>query len=86
MTGVDFRMGDTEREMVNHPSHYNFGRVETIDYIEDVVGKEGLADFCIGNALKYISRAKYKGKYLEDLNKAIWYLTKAVQSEEGGDH
>lgn len=69
-------------DMVNHPPHYNFGRVETIDYIEDCIGNRGLVDYCIGNALKYISRAHYKGKFLEDLKKAVWYLNKAVETYE----
>lgn len=67
---------------VNHPAHYNFGRVETIEYIEDCIGAVGLLDYCVGNALKYISRAKYKGKYKEDLRKAVWYLNKAIETYE----
>ncbi len=56
---------------VNHPKHYNSGKIETIEYIKDM----GIAeDFCIGNALKYISRYKYKGKPIEDLEKAKWYI------------
>lgn len=67
-------------DMVNHPPHYNFGRVETIDYIEDCLGAEGLIDYCMGNAMKYISRARYKGKLMEDLKKAVWYLNKAIET------
>ena len=67
-------------DMVNHPPHYNFGRVETIDYIEDCIGSQGLADYCIGNVLKYLSRAKYKGKCKEDLEKAEWYLHRAIET------
>lgn len=37
---------------VNHPKHYNKGKLETIDVIEDW----GL-DFHLGNVIKYISRA-----------------------------
>jgi len=60
-----------ETEMVDHPDHYNSGKIEVIEYIEDL----GLAeDFCAGNAIKYISRYKYKGKPEEDIKKAIWYL------------
>ena len=73
---------DAYVDMVNHPPHYNFGRVETIDYIEDCIGSEGLVDYCIGNALKYLSRAKYKGKLVEDLKKCAWYLNKAIEIYE----
>ena len=74
-------------DMVNHPPHYNFGRVETIDYISDCIGPQGLMDYCLGNALKYLSRAKYKGKFREDLGKAVWYLNKTLEvyDREHGD-
>ena len=56
---------------IDHPKHYNAGNIETIDYIKDL----GIAEeFCIGNALKYIARYKYKEKPIEDLEKATWYL------------
>ena len=58
-------------EKVNHPKHYNFGNIEVIDIIEDAGMAEG---FCLGNALKYILRAKHKQNYLDDLKKAKWYL------------
>lgn len=59
---------------VNHPLHYTDGNYEVIDFIEDY-----RLGFHYGNAVKYISRAGKKdfGKRAEDLNKAIWYLTRA---------
>ena len=61
---------------VNHPPHYNVGGIETIDYLKSL----GLAeDFCIGNAIKYISRYKHKGKPVEDLEKALWYLKYTIK-------
>lgn len=72
-------------DMVNHPPHYNFGRVETIDYIEDCIGETGLVHYCMGNALKYISRAMHKGKLEEDLEKATWYLKKATDTLKKGE-
>jgi hypothetical protein len=40
-----------------------------------------------GNIIKYVSRHKYKGKPLEDLRKAQWYLTKLIeQYESEGDN
>ena len=44
------------KEKVNHPSHYNSGKLEAIDIIEDAGMIEG---FCLGNALKYLLRAKH---------------------------
>ena len=59
------------KEKINHPDHYNSGRFETIDIIESAGYVEG---FCMGNAIKYLMRAKHKENYLEDLKKARWYL------------
>jgi hypothetical protein len=64
------------KESVNHPSHYNQGQIEVIDYIEDIGMGE---DFCAGNAIKYLSRYKYKEKPLEDLKKAKWYVERLIQ-------
>ena len=59
------------REFVNHPNHYNTGKIEVIDFIED----QNL-NFHLGNAVKYICRAGKKdpSKTKEDLDKAIWYI------------
>ena len=58
-------------EKVNHPKHYNVGKIEVIEYLKD----QGLAeDFCIGNVIKYVSRHRHKSNPLEDLKKAMWYL------------
>lgn len=67
---------------VNHPSHYTDGKIEVIDYIEDK--KLG---FCLGNAVKYISRAGKKDptKEVEDLRKALWYVERRIKElEEAG--
>lgn len=77
---------ETEKTLddkVNHPSHYTYGDIEIIDFIEQVTKdyKPELA-FAIGNAIKYISRANRKnGK--EDLDKARWYLNRAFEKWEG---
>lgn len=63
---------------VNHPSHYTFGNIEVIDYMKDKLSSDEFYGFCIGNCIKYISRAKHKGKTLEDLKKAEWYLHKII--------
>lgn len=62
---------------VNHPSHYTSGKIEVIDFIEDQA-----LGFHLGNVVKYVSRAgkKTPGKYIEDLEKAAWYLNRKIQS------
>lgn len=66
-------------DAVNHPSHYTDGKIEVIDFIED----KNL-DFCLGNAVKYISRAGKKdpAKEMEDLKKAVWYINRRIQELE----
>ena len=69
-------------DKVNRPTHYTYGDIEIIDFIEQVTKdyKPELA-FAIGNAIKYISRANRKnGK--EDLDKARWYLNRAFEKWE----
>lgn len=63
------------KDMVNHPSHYKIGGIETIDFIE---AKK--LDYNLGNAVKYISRADHKGNRVEDLKKARWYIDRAIAS------
>lgn len=69
------------REYVKNPSHYNSGKIEVIDFIEDQ--KLG---FCLGNVIKYVSRAgkKDSSKTIEDLEKAKWYLEREIKNLKNG--
>ena len=60
-------------EMVDHPAHYAFSKVEPIEAIE-----AWELGFHLGNAVKYIARAAHKGQRLEDLKKARWYLDREI--------
>lgn len=64
---------------VNHPDHYNNGKVEAIEAIEASESEEEFRGYLKGNALKYIWRYKYKGKPKQDLEKARWYLDKLIE-------
>ena len=66
---------------VNHPSHYTEGEIECIDALESALGVEGFRGYCIGNAMKYLSRYNNKGG-LQDLSKSEWYLARAKQHME----
>lgn len=63
--------------MVNHPRHYSAHGIEPIDYIESHD-----LNFNLGNVIKYVSRAPYKGTELEDLKKAKWYLEREINKHD----
>lgn len=62
---------------VDHPAHYTQhpSGVEAIDVTEHF-------NFNRGNAIKYIWRAELKGKELEDLKKARFYLDREIKRLE----
>ena len=64
-------------EAVDHPPHYNAhpSGIECIDVVEHM-------GFNLGNAIKYIWRADEKGKSLEDLRKAAWYVQREIEKRE----
>jgi hypothetical protein len=71
-----------EKEMVNHPDHYQFGKNNEYEAIKVIEAWD--LDFHLGNTVKYISRAgkKETDKELQDLKKALWYLERKIQSLE----
>jgi hypothetical protein len=62
-------------DQVNHPAHYTFGRFEVIDVLMDWFPSNPL----LWQVGKYIARAGHKGKTLEDLRKARWYLDREIE-------
>lgn len=67
--------------LVEHPAHYQRGGIETIDYIRATLTPEQFEGYCIGNALKYLSR--YRDKDGErDLRKAHVYLGWALDERD----
>ena len=66
-------------ERVVHPSHYNTGKIEVIEAINDW----GL-DFNLGNVVKYIARSGHKDGEdpLEALKKAQYYLDDTIDRIE----
>ncbi|MDO5742482.1 MAG: DUF3310 domain-containing protein [Vagococcus sp.] len=67
-------------DYVNHPEHYKQGDIEAIDIIENFS-----LNYHLGNVLKYILRHERKGKPLEDLRKAQWYLNREIDRRANGD-
>ena len=66
-----------ENDAVNHPKHYTQLPVECKDVIKHF-------DSCRGQAIKYIWRCEDKGKPVEDLKKAIFWLNEKIKMYESG--
>ena len=66
------------QDEVNHPDHYNTGKVECIEAIKASMSAEEFKGYLKGNTLKYLWRYNYKGKPKQDLEKAQWYLNKLI--------
>lgn len=73
-------MDQDNKEMVNHPKHYNEhpSGIECIDVVEHM-------GFNLGNAIKYIWRADLKGNSLQDLEKASWYVNREINKRKKED-
>ena len=65
---------NTDHDPVNHPTHYTShpSGIECIQITEHMT-------FNLGNAVKYIWRCGEKGKPIEDLQKAVWYLQREIE-------
>lgn len=63
-------------DSVAHPAHYNTGKIEVIEFLEDQ-----RLGFHLGNVVKYVARAgkKDESKIVEDLEKARWYLDRKIE-------
>jgi hypothetical protein len=72
-------MRNESREMVDHPQHYQSdGGIEAIDVIESFN-----LGFNLGNAIKYVLRADNKGNKKQDLEKALWYISRELSKFKG---
>lgn len=64
-------------DVIEKPAHYNHGSIEVADAIED-----WKLPYFLGNVVKYVARCDYKGKPVEDLKKAVWYLNREIARRE----
>ena len=69
-------------DTVNHPSHYNYGDIEVIDYCDQVCKTypPELAPY-VFNAIKYLSRANMKNGR-EDIAKAKYFVERLFDKWE----
>jgi hypothetical protein len=65
-------------ENVNHPTHYG-GKENVYEAIKVIEAWK--LGFCLGNVVKYISRAgkKNNNTLVQDLEKAKWYLEREIK-------
>lgn len=70
-------------DYVDHPNHYQSSKgIEVIDVIDAFrENLTGVVAFDVGCAIKYMCRWKKKGG-VEDLRKAVWYISHAIEREE----
>ena len=68
-------------DLVNNPPHYKYNSkgVECIEAIEAALTPEEYRGYLRGQVMKYSWRCNYKGKRLEDLQKARWYLNRYIE-------
>lgn len=75
-------ISDFVSDNVNHPSHYQSGKFEVIDIIEEFTKDyTGAQAFAMGNVIKYVLRSGKKNG-IEDLKKAQWYLNYLIKDME----
>ena len=60
-------------DLVNKPSHYDIGGIETIDIIKSMLTEEEYKGYLKGNILKYRERAEHKECTEQDYAKAKKY-------------
>ena len=81
-TVVKMKGEEKADDPIINPSHYNQHGIEAIDAIKAGMSKEAFEGYLKGNTLKYLWRYKYKGKPVEDLKKAAWYLNRLVEENQ----
>lgn len=67
----------SDHDPVNHPSHYKKGGIEAIEVIEAYD-----LNFRLSNVIKYVLRHNHKGRPIEDLEKALFYLQRDIQKKK----
>lgn len=70
-----------KKELVNHPQHYG-GKNNPYEAIKVIEAWD--LGFCLGNTIKYISRAGKKDDTIQELQKALWYLKREIKKLQDG--
>lgn len=76
---LDFDPTPAAEDVVNAPSHYTNGGIETIDFMKAKLSPEEYRGYLRGNALKYLSRLGNKDAAKQEASKAQWYVNRLVE-------
>lgn len=72
-----------EPDMVNHPPHYKCPNPKYDFQVIQIMEAWYLdRDHYLANAIKYLLRAPFKGRPVQDVGKARWYLDRWLQLRE----
>lgn len=82
--GFKYPKMEINNDAVNHPNHYTNRSMEAIDIIEMIIDieKNPKVSYAMSNVLKYMLRFRAKGKPIEDMKKARWYLDRMIKHLE----
>ena len=72
-----FNKKKATNKMVDHPQHYG-GKGNKYEAIKVIEACD--LGFCLGNTVKYISRAGKKDNIIQELEKALWYLEREIKT------
>lgn len=78
---VDHKPAPPLVDMVNKPPHYTKGGIECIEAIKASLSQDGFNGYLKAAVIKYLWRYEHKGKPVEDLKKAEWYLKRLIEEE-----
>jgi hypothetical protein len=76
-----FTKEKTTNNLVDHPQHYG-GKDNPYEAIKVIEAWD--LGFCLGNTVKYISRAGKKDETIQELEKALWYLKREIKNLKDG--
>jgi hypothetical protein len=68
---------------VDHPAHYG-GNDDPYEAIKVIEAWD--LNWNMGNVVKYVRRADFKGDAISDLEKAAWYLSREIERRKKADH
>lgn len=78
-------MRGVKEDLIEKPLHYASGSIEAIDYMRDSMDHMMFMGYLEGAVKKYLHRYRFKGKPIQDLRKAQWYLKRLIETMEGSE-